>query len=53
MAEGGLPTTAPPPMGKRTQVEEDEPEVDPTGVINKREAAHHCLLISDAVQDFA
>ena len=52
MAEGGLPTTAP-PMGKRIPIEEDKPEVDPAGVINKREAMHHCQLISDAVQDFA
>ena len=52
MAEGGLPSTAM-PMGKQTPVEEDEPELDPIGVINKREAMHHCQLISDAVQDFA
>ena len=52
MAEGGLPSTAP-PTGKKTPVEEDEPEVDPVGVINKREAMHHHQLISDAVQDFA
>ena len=51
MAEGNLPSTAP-PIGKPIPVEEDEPEVDPAGVINKREAAHHCQLISDALQDF-
>ena len=51
MAEGGLPTAAP-PMGQRNPVEEDEPEVDPIGVINKREATHHRQLISDAVHDF-
>ena len=33
-------------------MEEDELEVDPAGVINKREAVHHCQLISDVVQDF-
>ena len=52
MDEGGLPTTAP-PMGKRTPIKEDKPEVDPAGVINKKEATHHDWLISDAVQDFA
>ena len=51
MAEGGLPSTAP-PVGEQIPVE-DEPEVDPTGIINKREAAHHHQLISDALQDFA
>ena len=30
MAEGGLPSTAP-PTGERTPVEDDEPEVDPVG----------------------
>ena len=52
MAEGGLPTTAP-PTDKRTPIEENEPEVDPAGVINKREAMLHCQLILDTVQDFA
>ena len=52
MAEGGLPSMAP-PIGKPIPVEEDEPEVDPAGRINKREAAHHCHLISDTLQDFS
>ena len=51
MTEGGLPTTAP-PTGEITPVEEDEPEVEPTGVINKREAVHQHQLILDVVQDF-
>ena len=52
MAEGSLPSTAP-PIGKQIPVEEDEPEMDPIGIINKREAAHHHQLISDALQYFA
>ena len=52
MAEGGLPPTAP-PVEKPIPVEEDKPEVDLVGVINKREAAHHHHLISNALQDFA
>ena len=52
MAEGGLPATAP-PIGEPIPVEDDEPEVNPTGVINKREATHHHQLISNALQDFA
>ena len=34
-------------------MEEEEPEVEPVGVINKREAANHHCLISNALQDFA
>ena len=45
MAEGSLPSMAP-PIGEPIPVEEDEPEVDPVGVINKREAVHHHHLIS-------
>ena len=51
MAEGSLPSIAP-SLGKQAPVDEDEPEVDPAGVINKREAAYHHQLITDAVQDF-
>ena len=52
MVEGGLPSTAP-PVDEPIPVEEDKPEVDLVDVINKREAVHHCHLISDALQDFA
>ena len=52
MAEGSLPSMAP-PIDEPIPVEEDEPEVDLVGIINKSEAAHHHHLISDALQDFA